>query len=164
MALFFFREKNRITSDPAYLYRGLRKEEVTARQLIPKGVETFNGPMFVVAEASGTYTHVGGEADMALRHLEGLPTQGISTSKDIAIADYYARHAPTEFQYVVRIRRDLLSMYGIREFDVILLGLKVPKPQDAEVILISPQGVFPRELIDRAFRVNGSGEMEQADF
>ena len=145
-----------------FLYRGLRKDEAEANQLIPKDVESFkdlnlNAPMFAVMTPYATVTMVGQLPDAALGHQLGSRPMGVSTSKNREVARWYATHGSALSGIVVRIKR---NVPGITEFDTVLLGPRSPKPLDEEEVLL---GESYRGIIDKTFKILPSGEWEEVD-
>ena len=135
------------------LYRGLRKEEVEARVLIPKGIATFEDLRLAMANADRSITIRNfGKSHAVQSHINGwLPSQGISTS----IKEKIARHYAGPGGHVARIAVSKLAAYNI---DQIYVKEHLPidqilKPDDEEVILWRKQpGPFPAEIIIEIYR------------
>ena len=148
-----------------YLYRAPNQEEIESGvRLIPAKPEhgrlfKDGAPMFVMAHHSGTYTHVGGIADVIRRHQIHGDTGGISTTKSMEVAKRYALERLPGYRYVVRIPISRLEEHHI--YDAALCGLVLPKPEDEEVVLVSSRTEsFPREIIDKIWRVTDEGNLE----
>lgn len=144
-------------ADSKYLYRGLREEEVDAGiRLIPKKIQTYEDLKLFAANASGFYESRNLGATLILHdQINGSETSGVSTSTDIGIAFGYALSSPANKQYIVVISRERVKLLGISEH---IIKEKfpictIPKPDDEEVILISETGIFPEEIIEKAYKI-----------
>lgn len=151
--------------DTKYLYRGLNKEEVDAGiKLIPKGIQTFEDLKLYKSTALGNYVSEQlGPILSVSNHNQGYSTLGVSTSTDIGIAFVYALSSPPEKRYVVLINREKTKSLGVKEIVVkdVLSLLAIKKPDDDEVILISNAGVFPKEIIEKAYKITELNLTEQ---
>ncbi len=145
-------------ADNKYLYRGINEDEVDAGiKLIPKGIQTFEGPKLAVAKPSGAYGFENAGPGMAVsNHINERPTSGVSTSTKKEIAIFYASLRIPGKRYVVTINREKAKALGIKEIVVkeVLPPLEIPKPYDEEVILISGEGFFPDAIIEKYEKLN----------
>ncbi len=137
-----------------YLYRGLKKDEIEARQLIPKGILTFENIKVITANSGGSYDQQKLPPIIQVKaHIDKLPTSGVSTSTSEEIARKYAGEG-----YVARISRKNLEAVGIKEIVVkkIINPAYLLKPEDEEIILHWPgkEGIrFPSKIIEDVYKV-----------
>ena len=135
-----------------YLYRGLRKEEIDAGNLlIPKSQEPFAADPCLGIDTRLPFI-LGKTEEHAVRKHQwlqsGYPTRGISTTPHIERARIYAKSN----KIIVVIDRRLFKQYGIREYHInTILGAfpeDISVPEDDEVIIVfDVDGPFPKELI-----------------
>ena len=132
-----------------YLYRALRKEEIDAGNiLIPKSQEPFRSdPIFGTMDMNFPIEFE--SVTNAIRHHQwqrGIPTSGVSTTPHFERAKFYAKRNGV----IVKIDCQLLSKYGIIEYDVdgYLKPGEIAVPEDDEIILVKEDGgSFPKKII-----------------
>ena len=143
-----------------YLYRAVRKEENDAGNILPKSQEPFRSdPIFGTDDMIFTAEGIEfGSVRNAIRHhqwqkerpypwqKEQIPTSGVSTTPHFERAKFYAKRNGV----IVKIDCQLLSKYGIIEYDVdgYLKPGEIAVPEDDEIILVKEDGgSFPKKII-----------------
>ncbi len=126
-----------------YLFRGINGAERQARALIPRTQGAFaQHPRLSLALP---FT-LGESASNAVRNHQKYdpddfphPTSGISTTRSLRMARYYATHKGERDGIVVAIDIARLDAAGLKRYDVTECG-EVMKPEDEEVVLYDDLG------------------------
>jgi hypothetical protein len=146
-----------VEKENKYLYRALRKEEIDAGNiLIPKSIESFKSHPRLGIDTRLPFV-LGEKEEYAVRQHQwkqsGFPTSGISATPYFERAKVYARQG-----VIVKIDRELLSKFGIKEYIVKDWLKKFPEdisvPEDEEVILVKEEcKMLPKEIIIEVIKV-----------
>jgi hypothetical protein len=145
-----------------FLYRGINHElyKKTRGILVPKSRDPFeftfqlDGSFFF----DGSATLGPSVQNAVLRHelrQEGFPTAGISTTPFFERAQFYATGGRTHSKgYVVRIDRERLAGFGVREY-VVADWVPYPSvPEDEEVIIVAADcGPLPSGILVEVIEV-----------
>ena len=142
-----------------YLYKGLRKEEIDAWNiLIPKSQGPFRSHPRLGIDTRLPFV-LGEAEEYAVRQHQwkqsGYPTSGVSTTPHFERAKkvYGERN-----RAIVKINRQLFGKYGIKEYVVKEYLGKFPEdiaaPEDDEIILVKEDGgPFPKEIIVEVIKI-----------
>lgn len=141
-----------MTSRNEFLYRALRIEEINAGNLLlPKEQRIFQDWPQLGLDTTLPFILGPTEEYAAYHHQLGQKTSGVSTTPIFEIAKFYAH----ENKIIVKISRDLLQDFNIKE---IVVSEKCPiviKPEDQEVILIKlDDKPWPKEIIQEVIKIS----------
>lgn len=141
-----------------FLYRALREEEIDRGNiLIPKAIGAFlSRPLLGVDIILGDTFLKPNETSAVRQHQldsDKYSTSGISTTPHLERAKTYAQKK----RVIVKIARNLFGRYDIQEF-VVKDHFKISPqyikcPEDDEVILVTKNGEFPKEIIIEVIKI-----------
>ncbi len=136
-----------------FLFRGIHHSSYSGigSALRPKELGPFTKqPKWDVAEWENS-TYVTSTINAVIEHQHkqaGLPTSGLSTTPRIERAKVYALgRAAKGCGYVIRIDVKKCLELGIEQYRVNSLVRAPAAPEDEEVILVAPGGVFPEAIV-----------------